>query len=71
MNFLVSILQIVIASLLVSAILLQQRGAGLGTAFGGEGNIYFKKRGLEKILFIATICLAVLFLGLAFISLLI
>lgn len=56
-----AILQIVIAALLVGAILLQQRGAGLGSAFGGEGQLYRSKRGVERILFYGTMLLAVLF----------
>lgn len=55
------IIQIIIAALLMLAILLQNRGVGLSGVFGGEGNIYRTKRGLEKKLFIATIVLAVLF----------
>lgn len=61
-----NIFQIIISLLLISTILLQQRGVGLGAAFGGEGNIYRTKRGFEKILFISTIILAVLFLATAF-----
>lgn len=56
--------QIIIAILLIIFILLQQRGSGLSSAFGGEGNIYLTKRGAEKVIFILTIILAVLFLGL-------
>jgi preprotein translocase subunit SecG len=55
------IAQIVIAALLMVAILMQNRGAGLSGVFGGSGNIYRTKRGVEKKLFIATIVLAVLF----------
>lgn len=58
-----SVIQIVISVLLVVAILLQQQGSGLGAAFGGDGNTFRTKRGLEKSLFTATIVLAVLFLG--------
>ncbi|KKT28586.1 preprotein translocase subunit SecG [Candidatus Giovannonibacteria bacterium RIFCSPLOWO2_12_FULL_44_25] len=53
--------QIAVSVLLVAAILLQQKGVGLGSAFGGSGQIYRSKRGLEKTLFISTIVLAVLF----------
>lgn len=59
-----SILQIVTvgsAVLLVSAILLQQRGASLGAGFGGSGELYTTRRGLDKNLFEATIVLAVIF----------
>lgn len=61
-----NIVQIVLSGLLVASVLLQARGTGLGSAFGGEGNIYRTKRGIEKILFYTTIILAALFLGVAF-----
>lgn len=57
------ITQIASAILLVGAILLQNQGSGLGIAFGGEGNFYRTRRGLEKKLFLATIILAILFFG--------
>ena len=60
-----NIAQIVLAALMVAAILLQARGTGLGVAFGGEGNIYRTKRGVEKVLFYATIVISVLFFGVA------
>lgn len=60
---LLNIIQIVIAALLTAAILLQQKGSGLSATFGGEGNVYRTKRGVEKILFIATILLAIAFVG--------
>lgn len=63
MEQILNIVQIILGCLLVAVILLQQRGTGLSGAFGGEGDIYFKKRGAEKIIFIATIILAVLFIG--------
>lgn len=66
-----NILQIVLAVLLTTAILLQSRGAGLSTVFGGEGNIYRTKRGFEKILFVGTIILSALFLGVAIANVLI
>lgn len=60
-----AIVQIIISALLVGAILLQQRGTGLSATFGGEGNIYRTKRGLEKALFAATVVLVVIFFALA------
>lgn len=64
--------QIVVSILLIAAILLQKRGAGLSAAFGGsaDGGSYATKRGLEKIVFNATIVLAGLFLFSAFLNLL-
>ena len=63
--------QIAVSVLLIAAILLQQKGVGLGSAFGGSGQIYRSKRGLEKILFWATIVLAALFVIAALTSLII
>lgn len=53
--------QVVLSILLIGAILLQQRGASLGSSFGGGGATYSSRRGLEKTLFIATIILGTLF----------
>ena len=55
------IIQIVLAVLLVILILLQQRGSGLGMAFGGDSNVYRSRRGIEKFLFYITIVVAALF----------
>lgn len=59
-----NIIIIIVAILLIISILLQQRGSGLGAAFGGEGNVYMAKRGAEKIIFYASIVLSILFMGL-------
>ena len=64
-----SAIQLVSAIFLTIAILLQSRGAGLSGAFGGEGNIYRTKRGVEKTLFVATIVFAIIFFGSALIAL--
>ncbi len=64
------IIQIVIAIFLVSSILLQSRGGDLGSTFGGGGEVYRTKRGVERILFIATIILAIAFFGLALVHML-
>ncbi len=61
---------IIISILMCVAILLQQRSSGLGMAFGGDGNVFRTKRGLEKGLFYATIALAALFFGIAILNLL-
>jgi len=58
-----TIAQVVVSVLLIASILLQQQGAGLGSSFGGDGNVFRTKRGVEKGLFYATIVLAVLFMG--------
>jgi preprotein translocase subunit SecG len=54
------IVEVVLSILLVITILLQHQGTGLGGTFGGEGNAYRSRRGIEKSLFSFTIILAVL-----------
>ena len=53
--------QIVLSVLLVAAVLLQQTGASMGGAFGGDNFSagYHTRRGAEKILFYSTIILSV------------
>lgn len=63
-------IMIILAILLSTTILLQQREGGLGMAFGGEGNIFRTKRGIEKGLHYVTIGLATLFIGFAIVNLL-
>ena len=60
------IIQAVIAVTVVILILLQERSAGLSGIFGGEtGGFYQARRGFERIIFIATIVLAIAFAALA------
>ncbi|MBU1293019.1 preprotein translocase subunit SecG [Patescibacteria group bacterium] len=56
-------IQIALALLLITGIVLQNRGASLGGAFGGDNfaSTFYKRRGAEKFLFNATVVLAVLF----------
>ena len=61
MEKILDIAQLILSILLVAPIILQARGTGLGSAFGGEGNVYTTKRGVEKTLYKATIVLAILF----------
>ncbi len=63
--------QIAVAALIIISILLQNRGTGLSAVFGGGGNIYRTKRGLERGLFILTIILVVLFVGIGIANLVI
>jgi len=58
----ITLIQILISLLLIAAVIIQARGTGLGNLFGGSGEFYRSKRGVEKILFLATIVLAALFL---------
>ena len=60
-TLILQIIMIVSAVLMIIAILLQQRGASLGAGFGGSGDLYTTRRGLDKNLFEVTIFLAVTF----------
>jgi len=65
---LLPVFQIVVSLALITAILLQAQGTGLGVVFGGGGEEYRSKRGLEKLLFYVTIALSVVFLGLSLVG---
>ncbi len=54
--------EIVLSLLLIVGIVLQQRGATLGGAFGGDNfaSTFYKRRGAERFLFNATIAIAIL-----------
>ncbi len=54
--------EILLSILLIVGIALQQRGATLGGAFGGDNfaSMFYKRRGAEKFLFNATIAVAIL-----------
>lgn len=56
------ILLTLISAALISLILIQQRGSGAGSVFGGGGgDIYRTKRGVDKIFHYLTIGLAFLY----------
>lgn len=66
-------IQIVLAVLLIGCVLLQQTGASLGGAFGGDNFSagYHTRRGSELYLFYATVVIGVLFASCAFVALLV
>lgn len=57
----ISIIEIILGAVLILMILMQSKGTGLGSAFGGEVSFYRTKRGVEKMLFYGSIIVAVLF----------
>ncbi len=61
-----NIFQILIALVVIGAVILQAKGAGLGNIFGGAGgDSYRTRRGLERSLFRGTIVLMLIFVGLS------
>jgi protein translocase SecG subunit len=61
----INIIEIVVAILLTISILLQNRGAGLSSTFGGDFGGYYSKRGFEKFLVYFSIFLSAIFIILA------
>lgn len=55
------IIQSVLSVLIVILILLQPQGSGLGSSWGGGGETFHTKRGVEKVLFNLTIIIVILF----------
>lgn len=54
---------------LIASVILQSKGAGLGSLAGGDtGGVFTARRGIEKVLFNATIGLSVLFFILAIVA---
>lgn len=63
------ILNIVLSVLIVIFILVQGRGAGLGSAWGGSGEMFQTRRGMEKIILWLTIIFIVIFFAVSLINL--
>ncbi len=55
----------IVSVVLTALVMLQAKGGGLGSMFGGDGGIYQTRRGVEKTVFNMTVVFAVLFIGLA------
>lgn len=49
--------------LMVILILLQTRGASLGAGFGGSGELFTARRGVDKTIYQVTIIVATVFVG--------
>lgn len=62
------IVQIILSVAIIALVLLQVKGAGLGSIFGGDGGVYRTRRGVEKTIFNATIGLVIFFFILALVA---
>jgi preprotein translocase subunit SecG len=71
MGIYLSVVQIVLSTALVLAILVQVRGGGLGGIFGQADSVYRSRRGVEKTLYRLTIVLVVLFVAVSLATLMI
>ena len=63
MNPVLAVGQIVVSVFLIIAILMQARGIGLSSAFGGDSSVYRSRRGVERQLLRFTVALIILFVG--------
>ncbi|MDQ6662189.1 MAG: preprotein translocase subunit SecG [Chloroflexota bacterium] len=66
----IRVVQIILCIAVIFFILLQVRGAGLGSAFGGTstGSVFKTRRGVEKLIFNITIVFVVLFAVISLLS---
>lgn len=54
-------IQILTALITIVLVVIQSKGTGIGSTFGGDMGFYGTKRGAEKMLFVLTIILATTF----------
>jgi preprotein translocase subunit SecG len=64
----IQVVQIIISVVIITLVLLQAKGSGLGGNFGGDGGITRTRRGVEKSLFQITIGLSLIFFLVSLIS---
>ena len=67
-SFYINLIQMIISVALITIILVQAKGSGLGGIFGGDTSIYRTRRGVEKTLYQATIGLAIAFFAASILS---
>ena len=64
-----AIIQILLAIVLITVLVMQAKGSSMGGIFGGDASaVYRTRRGFEKRLFQFTIVLAVVFFAVALVS---
>ncbi|OHA63231.1 MAG: preprotein translocase subunit SecG [Candidatus Wildermuthbacteria bacterium RIFCSPHIGHO2_01_FULL_48_25] len=69
MTSILPISQVLLSVLLIALVLLQPRGSGLGSAFGGDTMVFAQKRGIQQKIHWLTIFSGFSFIGLALLSL--
>lgn len=61
MKNLIFIVNVIVSIIVIFLILIQGKGAGLGSAWGGGGELFQTRRGIEKVIFRLTILFVILF----------
>lgn len=69
MQTILTIILLIDAALLITSVLLQQKGSGLSGVFGGSSASYLARRGAEKFLTFFTIFAAAVFVTTALLML--
>ena len=69
MNQILFYSQIGVSIILIVFIAIQQRGTALGSGFGGGGEFYSSRRGIQKKIYYATIVVVALFIVLSILGL--
>lgn len=64
----VLLIQIILSITMIVILLLQMKGEGLGSAFGGDSSVYHQRRGIEKTLFNVTVVLSTIFMVMSIVS---
>jgi len=62
-------LTIIVGFLIIIFILIQGKGAGLGSAWGGGGEFFQTRRGVEKIVLILTVIFIAIFFIISLVNL--
>ncbi|MBI1971287.1 MAG: preprotein translocase subunit SecG [Candidatus Wildermuthbacteria bacterium] len=65
----IPLFQIGVSILIIALVLLQPRGSGLGSAFGGEGSFFATRRGIQQKLYWLTLVLGFVFIALGILNL--
>lgn len=68
MKSILLIANIIVSILIVALILMQGRGAGLGSAWGGGGEMFQTRRGIEKVTMRITVICIILFFIISLVS---
>ncbi len=53
---------IIVSLILITLVMLQSKGGGLGSMFGSDGSVYQTRRGMEKTIYTMTIVFSAVFL---------
>jgi len=70
LNMILTIIEVILGVVLIIVILMQQKGAGLGAAFGGTGGgVQSTRRGPDLFLYRVTIGLSLVFFAIGFLLL--